>query len=80
MREFLEAMGLLRPGGDGNPEALAICTHIMKLMFPAQIFFLLGGLLMGTLNARRHFFWPAMGPIVYNCAIIAAALLAPVLF
>ena len=80
MREFLEAMGLLHPGGDGNPEALAICTHIMKLMFPAQIFFLLGGLLMGTLNARRHFFWPAMGPIIYNCAIIAAAFLAPVLF
>jgi len=80
MRAFLEALGLLRETGDGHPEALAICARIMRLMFPAQIFFLLGGLLMGALNARRHFFWPAMGPIIYNCAIIGAALSAPILF
>jgi putative peptidoglycan lipid II flippase len=43
MRNFLEAIGLMRPGLEGNPEALAICAMIMKLMFPAQIFFLLGG-------------------------------------
>lgn len=79
VRATLETMGLLRPGLEGNPEALEICARIMKLMFPAQIFFLLGGLLMGALNARRHFFWPAMGPIVYNISIIAAALLAPIL-
>jgi putative peptidoglycan lipid II flippase len=79
LRTFLEAMGLMRPGLEGNPEALEICALIMKLMFPAQIFFLLGGLLMGALNARKHFFWPAMGPIIYNVSIIAAALLAPVL-
>ncbi len=79
VRTFLEALGLLSKGVEGRPEALAICARIMRLMFPAQIFFLLGGLLMGALNARRHFFWPAMGPIVYNCSIIAAALLAPVL-
>lgn len=79
---LLETLGLMQPGEvtQGNPEALAICALIMKLMFPAQIFFLLGGLLMGALNARKHFFWPAMGPIIYNIAIIAAALLAPVLF
>ncbi len=80
LRAFLEAMGLLGGGLEGNPDALAVCAQIMRLMFPAQIFFLLGGLLMGTLNARKHFFWPAMGPIIYNSAIIAAALLAPILF
>lgn len=79
LHTFLEALGLLRPGGEGNPEALEVCALIMRLIFPAQIFFLLGGLLMGTLNARRHFFWPAMGPIIYNLSIIAAALLAPIL-
>ncbi len=79
LRAFLEALGLMKQGLAGQPDALAVCALIMKLMFPAQIFFLLGGLLMGTLNARRHFFWPAMGPIVYNCSIIAAALLAPIL-
>lgn len=80
VRSFLEALGLLHGGGEGHPEALALCARIMRIMFPAQVFFLLGGLLMGALNARRHFLWPAMGPIVYNCAIIAAALAAPVLF
>ncbi len=79
---LLEGLGLMEAAqtGAGNPEALDICAMIMRLMFPAQIFFLLGGLLMGTLNARKHFFWPAMGPIIYNCSIIAAALLAPILF
>ncbi|MFP4249362.1 MAG: murein biosynthesis integral membrane protein MurJ [Armatimonadota bacterium] len=79
---LLEGLGLMEAteAGGGNPEALAICALIMKLMFPAQIFFLLGGLLMGALNARKHFFWPAMGPIIYNLSIIAAALLAPILF
>lgn len=80
VRTFLEAMGLLHGGAAGHPEAVALCARIMRVMFPAQIFFLLGGLLMGALNARRHFFWPAMGPIVYNCAIIVAALSAPMLF
>ncbi len=77
VRAFLEALGLMREVGPGRPEALAICAQIMRLIFPAQLFFLLGGLLMGALNARRHFFWPAMGPIIYNCSIIGAALLAP---
>lgn len=80
LRHALETLGLLKADLEGNPEALEICARIMRLMFPAQIFFLLGGLLMGTLNARRHFLWPAMGPIIYNCSIIAAALAAPVLF
>ena len=79
---LLEGLGVMEAdqAAGGNPEALQICALIMKLMFPAQVFFLLGGLLMGTLNARKHFFWPAMGPIIYNCSIIAAALLAPILF
>ena len=50
----------------------ALCGELMRIMFPAQVFFLLGGLLMGALNGLRHFLWPAMGPIVYNVAIIAA--------
>ncbi|MEA3401926.1 MAG: murein biosynthesis integral membrane protein MurJ [Armatimonadota bacterium] len=79
VRSILTTLGLIAPGQEGNPEPLALCAAIMRLLFPAQIFFLLGGLLMGTLNARRHFFWPAMGPIIYNLAIITAALVAPLL-
>jgi putative peptidoglycan lipid II flippase len=72
---------LISPGWVADyPDLLGLCAWLMRIMFPAQIFFALGGLLMGTLNAQRHFLWPGMGPIIYNCAIIAGAVLAPVLF
>ncbi len=62
---------------EAHPGKVETCAELMRIMFPAQIFFALGGLLMGTLNAVKHFFWPAMGPIVYNCAIITGAIVAP---
>lgn len=63
-----------------HPELLPMCARLMRLMFPAQLFFVLGGLLMGTLNARHHFLWPGLGPILYNLfpiAAIAAATTGP---
>jgi len=75
---LLAARALISPGWVADhPELVTTCTEMMRVMFPAQIFFALGGLLMGTLNALKHFFWPAMGPIVYNCAIITGAIVAP---
>jgi len=69
---------LVGPGwAADNPELLALCGRLMRIMFPAEIFFVIGGLLMGTLNAQKHFFWPAVGPIVYNIIVIIAILLAP---
>ncbi|MFO7948336.1 MAG: murein biosynthesis integral membrane protein MurJ [Armatimonadota bacterium] len=67
----------ISPGWVGTePELLQLCARIMQIIFPAQICFVLGGLLMGSLNAQKHFLWPAMGPIVYNLFIISGALLA----
>jgi putative peptidoglycan lipid II flippase len=51
-----------------------LCARLMRTMFPAQIFFIVGGLLMGTLNAQKHFTMPALGPITYNLVIISGAL------
>jgi putative peptidoglycan lipid II flippase len=69
---------LISPGWVADhPEMVETCAELMRIMFPAQIFFALGGLLMGTLNAVKHFFWPAMGPIIYNCTIITGAIVAP---
>ncbi len=65
---------------DSHPDLLDLCVWIMRVMFPAQIFFVIGGLLMGTLNALKHFLWPAAGPIIYNLMIISAILLAPMLW
>ncbi len=68
---------LIAPGWvGGEPELLKLCGHLMRIIFPAQLCFVVGGLLMGTLNAYKHFFWPAMGPIVYDLFIISGAALA----
>jgi len=68
---------LISPGWVGqHPELIDLCVRLMRIIFPAEIFFVIGGLLMGTLNSLKHFFWPAMGPIVYNLVIIAGILLA----
>jgi putative peptidoglycan lipid II flippase len=56
------------------PQYQDLCARFMRTMFPAQVFFIVGGLLMGTLNAQRHFSMPAWGPVVYNLVIIAGAL------
>lgn len=68
---------LIAPGwAEQNSQLLPLCSRLMRLMFPAQLFFVLGGLLMGTLNARKHFLWPGLGPIVYNVFVIGAIVLA----
>jgi putative peptidoglycan lipid II flippase len=56
------------------PQHQDLCARFMRTMFPAQVFFIVGGLLMGTLNAQRHFSMPAWGPVVYNLVIIVGAL------
>lgn len=60
-----------------HPELLEPCTRIMRILLPAQIFFVLGGLMQGALNARKHFLWPGLAPIIYNLLIIAGACVAP---
>lgn len=57
---------------------IARAVPLVRIILPAQIFFMLGGLLMGTLNARGQFLIPALGPSVYNLGIIfGAAVLYP---
>ncbi|MCX7598891.1 MAG: murein biosynthesis integral membrane protein MurJ [Armatimonadetes bacterium] len=55
-----------------HPDLLPLTSRLMRLMFPAQLFFVVGGLLMGTLNARHEFLWPGLGPIIYNLVVVAA--------
>ena len=67
---------LLNPGYDAATVALTV--PLTRIVLPAQIFFLLGGLLMGTLNARGQFLLPALAPSIYNLGIIfGAAVLYP---
>ncbi len=65
---------LVAGGEEFTPDQMTLCARLMRIMFPAQLFFLIGGLLMGALNALRHFFWPAIGPIVYNLVLIVGVI------
>ncbi|MFN7019229.1 MAG: murein biosynthesis integral membrane protein MurJ [Fimbriimonadales bacterium] len=66
------AVALMFPGFD--TERLALTTHLTRIVLPTQICFLLGGLMMATLYARKHFLAPALGPNIYNIGIIVGGL------
>lgn len=67
---------LLNPGYD--QARIDMTVPLTRIVLPAQIFFMLGGLLGGTLNARGSFLIPALGASVYNLGIIfGAAVLYP---
>lgn len=66
------AVALMFPGFDAD--RLALTTHLTRIVLPTQICFLLGGLMMATLYARKHFLAPALGPNIYNIGIIVGGL------
>ncbi|MBI4301368.1 MAG: murein biosynthesis integral membrane protein MurJ [Chloroflexi bacterium] len=51
-------------------ELTVILTRIMLL---SSIFFCVSGIITGILNARYHFFFPALAPVLYNLSIIGGA-------
>jgi len=55
-----------------SPEATAKTIHLVKLLLPAQIFLLVGGVLSGTLDSLRRFAVTALVPCFYNLCIIGS--------
>ncbi|MGH8872699.1 MAG: murein biosynthesis integral membrane protein MurJ [Acidimicrobiia bacterium] len=55
-----------------DPERLVSLT---RLVLPAQVFLVLGALLMAVQYTHRRFILPALAPIVYNLGIIAGGLI-----
>ncbi len=53
---------------------LAEVATLLRIVAPAQVFFLLGSLLMAVQYARGHFAIPAVAPLIYNLGIIAGGL------
>lgn len=49
-------------------------AQLSRILLPAQWCFFVGGLMMGTLNARHRFLIPSLGPIAYNGMIIIGGL------
>jgi putative peptidoglycan lipid II flippase len=69
---------LIAPDFDAPTQALTV--SLMRTMLVAPVIFGASGLLMGALNAHKHFLLPAFAPVMYNLAIIAATIfLAPAL-
>ncbi|MHB0912060.1 MAG: murein biosynthesis integral membrane protein MurJ [Armatimonadota bacterium] len=51
-------------------------AYLTRIVLPAQAFFFLGGLMIGTLHSRQHFLAPAIGPLIYTVGIIAGGLIS----
>lgn len=59
---------ILNPGFDAHRIALSV--PLTRILLPAQIFFFIGGLMMGVIYSRKEFLIPAAGPVIYNSGII----------
>jgi putative peptidoglycan lipid II flippase len=69
---------LITPGFDAPTTELTV--RMTRIMLLSPVFIGMGAVVSGILNSYERFAWPAIAPLVYNLAIIAAAiLLAPLI-
>ena len=69
---------IIAPGFD--PETTELTVRLTRLMLLSPVFVGMGAVVSGLLNSYGRFGVPAVAPLVYNLAIIAAAVvLAPML-
>jgi putative peptidoglycan lipid II flippase len=60
------------------PPKIVLMLRLLRVMFPYMILVCLTAVMMGMLNARGHFFIPAMGATMLNVVMIASVyFLAP---
>jgi putative peptidoglycan lipid II flippase len=69
---FVLAAGLIMPLFTDDPALDDLTVGLSRVLFPIVILLGLNGLLVGVLNAHDHFTVPALSPLVWNLAIIAA--------
>ncbi|HNC97436.1 MAG TPA: murein biosynthesis integral membrane protein MurJ, partial [Myxococcota bacterium] len=65
-------VGLLAPGF--SPEQLSELSQLSRIVLPAQLFHLLGGLLSAALLSKERHAVPALAPLLYTGSIIAGGL------
>lgn len=65
---FLAAPGLTEDG-------LSRLSGFLRIVLPAQVFFLVGSCFMAVLYVRKQFLVPALVPIVYNLCIVLGGIL-----
>jgi putative peptidoglycan lipid II flippase len=57
-----------------EPDTQALATHLTRIVLPAQICFVTGGIVKAVLMARDRFAAQALAPVLYNLGIIGAGL------
>jgi putative peptidoglycan lipid II flippase len=67
-------VSVLLLAGSWRPET-RLMLQLMRLMFPYLTLACVGAVLIGILNARGHFFIPALGAAILNVVMIASVLL-----
>ena len=55
-----------------DPDTQALTTHLTRIVLPAQVCFVAGGIVRAVLMARDRFATQALTPVLYNLGIIAA--------
>ncbi|MDH7600897.1 MAG: murein biosynthesis integral membrane protein MurJ [Armatimonadota bacterium] len=66
-------VGSLAAPGYATPkhrDLFGLIVYLTRIILPCQLFFFLGGLMMGTLESRQDFRARAAGPVIYNLGII----------
>lgn len=53
-----------------HADKAALCTHMTRILLPAQLCFFAGGVLAAVLLVRKQFAWQAVSPLIYNLGII----------
>lgn len=66
---------LLLHGFKKDPAKAALCVYLTRILLPAQLFFLGGGVFAAVLLARKQFAIQAVTPLIYNCGIIFGGVL-----
>lgn len=56
---------------DFTAEQRELCISLTRVLLPAQLFFIIGGVVAAVQQTQRRFFIPAFAPILYTVFIIA---------
>lgn len=66
--------GIVAPGFT-EPSEVDTLVRLMRIILPAQLFHVIGGLMSAVLQAQDRHLLPAMAPLVYSACIIAGGLI-----
>lgn len=67
---------VVAPGFESNPEKFDITVSMARIMFPYLLCMSLAAMISGILNSMRHYFIPALLPVLLNVLLVGVALLA----